>query len=263
MARGISIGRGGANLSPARLALGLGGPVTLALASWVYLALMIGDMSLVPGMAAMMMPGQMFMPVPLLGLCLMWAVMMAAMMLPTAMPMIMAYARMQALDRSRGAGWMPIWMFSGGYVLAWAAFSVAAAVFQAGLTHLALMSPMMMKAGSGPLAGGILIVAGVYQFTPLKQACLKLCRTPLSFLMTEWRQGNSGALAMGWRHGLFCIGCCWALMGVLFVAGVMNTAWIIAIALYVLIEKTVPGSEGLTKLTGLAMIAAGAWLIAV
>lgn len=261
MVREMSIGGGGVKFSPARLALLLGGPVALALASWIYLGLMIGDMSMIPGMAAMMMPGQMFMPMPLFGLLLMWAVMMAAMMLPTAAPMILAYARMQALDRSRGAGWMPVLLFSGGYVLAWAGFSAAAALFQAGLTHMALMSPMMMKAGSGPLAGGILIVAGVYQFTPLKQACLKLCRTPLSFLMTEWREGNLGALAMGWRHGLFCIGCCWALMGLLFVAGVMNTAWIVAITLYVLIEKTVPGSAGLSRLSGGAMIAAGAWFV--
>ncbi|MCY0095490.1 DUF2182 domain-containing protein [Hoeflea ulvae] len=254
------ISRAGVKFTPARLALVLGGPVALALVSWIYLGLMIGDMSLIPGMAQMMMPGQMFSPAPLFGLFVMWAVMMAAMMLPTAMPMIIAYARMQAVDRSRGAGWMPVFMFSGGYVLAWAAFSLAAAVLQAGLTHLALMSPMMMKAGSGPLAGGILIVAGLYQFTPLKQACLRLCRSPLSFLMTEWREGNPGALTMGWRHGLFCIGCCWALMGLLFVAGVMNTLWIIAIALYVLIEKIVPGSQWLTRLTGAAMIAAGVWM---
>jgi len=256
-----TMGRAGVHLSPMRLVLLLGGPVALALASWIYLDLMIGDMSVIPGMAQMMMPGQMFSPVPLFGLFLMWAVMMAAMMLPTAAPMIIAYARMQAADRSRGAGWMPVFMFSGGYVQTWAAFSLAAAVLQAGLTHLALMSPMMMKVGSGPLAGGILIMAGLYQFTPLKQACLSLCRTPLSFLMTEWRDGALGALQMGWRHGLFCIGCCWALMGLLFVGGVMNSAWIIAITLYVLIEKIMPGSQWLTKLSGLGMIGAGTWLM--
>ncbi|MGJ8570166.1 MAG: DUF2182 domain-containing protein [Hoeflea sp.] len=255
------MGRADLHLSPARLAGLLGGPVALALVSWVYLGMMIGDMSIIPGMAQMMMPGQMFSHAPLFGLFLMWAVMMAAMMLPTAAPMITAYARMQAGDRKRGAGFIPVFMFSGGYVLAWAAFSLAAALLQAGLTHLALMSSMMMNAGPGPLAGGILIMAGLYQFTPLKQACLSLCRTPLSFLMTEWRDGALGALQMGWRHGLFCIGCCWALMGLLFVGGVMNTGWIIAITLYVLIEKTVPGSEWLTKLTGLGMIGAGGWLM--
>jgi len=256
-----SVSGAGVKFTPARLALVLGGPVALAIASWIYLGLMIGDMSMIPGMAAMMMPGQMFMPMPLFGLFLMWAVMMAAMMLPTAMPMIIAYARMQAVDRARGAGWRPVLLFATGYVLAWAGFSLAAAIFQAGLTHLALMSPMMMKAESGPLAGAILIVAGLYQFTPLKQTCLRLCRTPLSFLMTEWREGNFGALTMGWRHGLFCIGCCWALMGLLFVAGVMNTLWIIAITLYVLIEKILPGSAWFTRLTGAGMVAAGLWLM--
>lgn len=261
MNRSGALRRAGVQLTPARLAVLLGGPVALALGSWIYLDMMIGDMSIIPGMASMMMPGQMFLPVPLFGLFLMWAVMMAAMMLPTAAPMIMAYARMQATDRARGAGWQPVWMFSGGYVVAWAGFSLAAAVLQAGLTNLALMSPMMMKAASGPLAGSILLIAGLYQFTPLKQMCLRLCRTPINFLMTQWRDGNLGALQMGWRHGLFCIGCCWALMGLLFVTGVMNTAWIIAITLYVLVEKILPGSEMLSKLTGLGMIGAGLWVM--
>lgn len=256
------IDRAGGHVTPARLAVLLGAPIALALMSWIYLGLMIGDMSIIPGMA-LMMPGQMFLPVPLFGLFLMWAVMMAAMMLPTAAPMIMAYARMQAADRSRGASWMPVLMFSGGYVVAWAGFSLAAALLQASLIHLAFMSPMMMKAGSGPIAGGILIVAGLYQFTPLKQTCLRLCRTPISFLMTQWREGNLGAMQMGWRHGLFCIGCCWALMGLLFVGGVMNTAWIITITLYVLVEKIVPGSERFSKLTSFALIAAGFWMLVV
>jgi len=262
--QGITPGAGmgaGAHLTPARIAVLLGGPTVLALASWIYLGMMIGDMSIIPGMKAMMMPGMMFTPAPLAGLFLMWAVMMAAMMLPTAAPMIMAYARMQALDRARGAGWQPVWMFSGGYVVAWAGFSLAATLLQAGLTHLALMSPMMMKAGSGPLAGTILIAAGLYQFTPLKQACLSLCRTPLHFLMTEWRAGKIGALHMGWRHGLFCIGCCWALMALLFVTGVMNTAWIIAITLYVLIEKTVPRGKAFSRLAGAALTATGLWVL--
>ena len=261
MERVDAISRAGPRMHPARLAVLLGGPAGFAIASWIYLGLMIGDMSMIPGMASMMMPGQMFLPLPLFGLFLMWAVMMAAMMLPTAAPMILAYARMQAAERARGAGWRPVWMFSGGYVVAWAGFSLAAAILQAGLTNLAFMSPMMMKAASGPLAGGILVVAGLYQFTPLKQTCLRLCRTPLSFLMTEWREGNLGALQMGLRHGLFCIGCCWALMGLLFVGGVMNAAWIIAITFYVLIEKILPGGGTLSKLTGLSMIGAGVWLM--
>ena len=147
------MGRAGVHITSARLGVLLGGPVALAVASWIYLGLMIGDMSMIPGMAAMMMPGNTFAAMPLFGLFLMWAVMMAAMMLPTAAPMIIAYARMHAVDRARGAGWQPVLLFAAGYVLAWAGFSLAAAVFQAGLTHMALMSPMMMKAGSGPRPG--------------------------------------------------------------------------------------------------------------
>ena len=247
-------------MTPARLALLLASPVALALVCWIYLAIMIGDMSAVPGMSSAMMSPQMFAPMQLFGLFLMWAVMMAAMMLPTAAPMILAYAFMQAADREKGAGILPVFTFAGGYVLAWASFSLAAAGLQAGLTNLALMSPMMMQAAV-PMAGGILVIAGLYQFSPLKRSCLRQCRTPMSFLMTQWRDGVSGALGMGLRHGLFCVGCCWALMGLLFVAGVMNAAWIIAITIYVLIEKILPGGENLSKLLGAAMVGLGVWII--
>lgn len=252
---------GGARLrsDPARLALLLAGPAAVALASWAYLALMIGDMSAIPGMAAMMMSPQMFSPVQFTGLFAMWAIMMAAMMLPTAVPMILAYARMQAADRGRDEGWLPVAAFSGGYVLAWTGFSLAATVLQAGFTTLALMSPMMMKA-TAPLGGGILVAAGLYQFSPLKQACLNQCRTPVSFLMTRWRDGVRGGLRMGAEHGLLCIGCCWALMGLLFVGGVMNAAWIVAITGYVLIEKILPKSEVFSKVSGAAMIGFGFWI---
>jgi len=249
-------------MPPARLAALLGGPLAIAFGAWIYLAVMITGMSAIPGMSSMMMSPQMFAPMQLFGLFLMWAVMMAAMMLPSAAPMILAYARMQAADRNKGAGWLPVFMFSGGYVLAWAGFSLAATVAQAVLTNLAFLSPMMMKAVTGPLAGGILLVAGLYQFTPLKQSCLRQCRSPISFLMTRWRDGNWGAVGMGWRHGLFCVGCCWALMGLLFVAGVMNPVWIIAITLYVLVEKILPGGERLSKLVGAGLAGLGMfWLL--
>jgi predicted metal-binding membrane protein len=247
-----------AHMTPARLALRLGGPTALAVASWVYLSVMINDMSTMPGMSAMMM--RVFSPMQFFELFLMWAVMMAAMMLPTAAPMITAYARMQGADRARGAGWLPVFAFSAGYVLAWAGFSLAAAGLQAGFTNLAIMSPMMMRA-TGPLAGAILVVAGLYQFSPVKHACLRQCRTPISFLMTQWREGSWGALGMGWRHGLFCVGCCWAMMGLLFVVGVMNAAWIIAITIYVLVEKIVPGAELLSKAVGVALVGMGLWTL--
>lgn len=257
---GLMQGAAAARMTTARLALLLGGPVAVAVVSWIYLGVMIGDMSKVPGMSAMMIAPLVFSPMQLIGLCAMWVVMMAAMMLPTAVPMIMAFARMQGVDRAQGAGWLPVFVFAGGYVLAWAGFSLAAAGLQVGLTNLAMMSPMMMKA-TGPLGGAILLVAGLYQFSSVKHACLRKCRTPISFLMTQWRDGRWGALGMGWRHGLFCVGCCWALMGLLFVVGVMNAAWIIAIMIYVLVEKIVPGGEMLSKITGAVMVGMGLWTI--
>lgn len=258
----IVTGASGRHVAPGRLALAIGGPVAITAVSWIYLAMMIGDSSTIPGMTSMMMSPQLFDPMQLFGLFLMWSIMMAAMMLPTVAPMILAYARMQAADRHKGAGRLPVLLFSGGYVLAWTVFSLVAAVAQAWLTNLAFMSPMMMKTVSGPLGGAILVVAGLYQFTPLKRSCLRQCRTPISFLMTQWRDGNLGAVIMGWRHGLFCMGCCWALMALLFIVGVMNSVWIIAISLYVLAEKALSGGEQLAKLAGAGMVGLGFyWII--
>ena len=168
---------------------------------------------------------------------------------------------MRAGGRGRGTPWLPVLLFSGGYIATWSAFSLGAAVLQAGLTGLAYLSPMTMQVTPGPLAGGILIAAGAWQFMPLKQACLRQCRTPIGFLMTQWREGAWGGFSMGWRHGVFCVGCCWALMGLLFVAGVMNAAWIVAITLYVLIEKIVPNSQTISKLAGVALVGMGAWTL--
>ncbi len=244
-----------------RLAMVFALPAGVALACWVYLAMMIGDMSIIPGMRQFMMQPQSMGLLPMLGLFWMWAVMMAAMMLPTAVPMIAAYARMQASDRATGASIAPVAMFAGGYVLAWALFSIGAGVLQAWLTKLAFISPMMMKTMSDPVSAAILIAAGLYQFTSVKQRCLKQCQTPMTFLLTQWRPGNFGALTMGTRHGVFCVGCCWALMALLFVTGVMNTVWIIVIAAYVLIEKLTPPNLWLSRITGAGLIFAGSTLI--
>lgn len=246
-------------VSPMRLAVLLGIPAAVALACWIYLSVMVVDMAAMPGMAAMVP----YAPIRLFGLFVMWTVMMAAMMLPTAAPMTVTYARMHHRPGKKPAGaWLAVLMSAGGYVAAWTAFSAAATVLQAVATDLALLSPMAMKLASGPIAGAVLIAAGIYQWLPVKHACLKRCRSPIGFLMTEWREGATGAFAMGWRHGLFCIGCCAALMALLFVAGVMNAFWIIALTVYVLIEKTVPHGELLTKAVGVGLVGAGAWLIA-
>lgn len=235
--------------------LALAAPVSIAVAAAVYLVIMITDMSAMPGMSAMMINSQPFAPAQFIGLLVMWVVMMAAMMLPTAGPMILAFARMQTADDRK----LAVLSFSLGYVFIWSFFGFAATALQALFVQLSLMSPMMMKVGNDLVAGSILVTAGAYQFTPLKNVCLQQCSTPMSFLMTEWRDGIGGALSMGLRHGVYCLGCCWALMGLLFVAGVMNPAWIAAITIYVFAEKALPAGLIISKFTGLSLIGWGLW----
>lgn len=191
---------------------------------------------------------------------LMWVVMMVAMMTPSATPMILMFAR---VNRQRQAEQTPIpatVVFVLGYLLAWSSFSVGATLVQWGLHSAALLSAEMGSVT--PLLGGILLIlAGVYQFTPLKHACLSRCRTPLGFLMTEWRDGTKGALIMGVRHGLYCVGCCWLLMALLFVAGVMNLLWVALIAGYVLVEKVVPAGQWVSRAIGLLTVGWGVWLL--
>lgn len=147
-------------------------------------------------------------------------------------------------------------MFGLGYIAVWAGFSVAAVVLQYGLDKAKLLSPMM-ETTSVALAGALLILAGLYQWTPLKQTCLRHCRSPLEFIMTQWRGGPRGAFAMGLRHGAFCLGCCWVLMLLLFVGGVMNFVWIAGIAAFVLVEKTAPAGHWLGRIIGVALVAWG------
>ncbi|MEE8445167.1 MAG: DUF2182 domain-containing protein, partial [Alphaproteobacteria bacterium] len=239
---------GGGRLSGPRQAVLFAGLVATVLACWAYLGLMIRDMA-----AMAVMSG----PATIAELFVMWVVMQAAMMLPSAIPMILVYARLQ----SAGAACQPLFpavaLFSAGYVVVWSAFSLGAALLHAALTETALLSATGMKLVSSPVAGLVLMVAGIYQWMPWKHACLRRCRTPLGFLMTEWREGRWGPIVMGWRHGVFCVGCCWALMCLLFAAGVMNPIWIVAIAVYVLIEKVAPHGEAITRLVGAGLIAWG------
>jgi predicted metal-binding membrane protein len=149
--------------------------------------------------------------------------------------------------------------FATGYLVAWVGFAVLAAAAQWALHNLALVSPMGVA--TTPVAGTLLIGAGIFQFTKLKQACLGKCRTPLGFLMTQWRDGTRGAMVMGARHGVYCVTCCWALMVLLFVLGVMNLAWVAVLAAIVLVEKVAPRADALTRLLGAGLITWGAWLI--
>jgi predicted metal-binding membrane protein len=152
-------------------------------------------------------------------------------------------------------------VFGAGYLAVWTGFSAVAGLSQWLLHRAALLSPAMASA-TPRLGGGLLIAAGVYQWLPLKGACLMHCRSPLGFFSHAWREGAAGALLMGLRHGLYCVGCCWLLMALLFMAGVMNLLWVAAIAGFVLVEKVVPGGRLLGKVAGALLVAWGTWALA-
>jgi predicted metal-binding membrane protein len=185
-----------------------------------------------------------------------WAVMMAAMMLPSAAPMILLFAAIARRRSERGESSVTASAFAFGYLVVWVAFSLAATALQFGLEQAALLSSMMQTT-SIALGGAVLIAAGIYQWTPLKQACLRYCRSPLESMVAYWRPGGRGALLMGLRHGAFCLGCCWLLMLLLFVGGVMNFAWIGGIALFVLVEKLSPAGHWLGRAAGALLVAWG------
>jgi predicted metal-binding membrane protein len=229
--------------------------------AWASLFLMHSGMgSMETG--GMAMPGmQAWSPIEPLLLFVMWATMMVAMMLPSAAPTILLVASVLRRRREQASPAAPTAVFVAGYLVVWTAFSVAAALAQWGLHQAALLSPAM--ASTSPVLGGILLlVAGVYQWLPVKTACLHHCRSPLGFLGTHWREGSGGALMMGVRHGLYCLGCCWALMTLLFVAGVMNLLWVAAIAALVLVEKVVPAGPWLGRVAGLTLAGWGLWMLA-
>ena len=195
----------------------------------------------------------------LLMLFIMWFTMMIAMMTPTATPMVIIFTTVNRHKKLKKQSYSPTFIFLAGYLFAWGVFSLIAAAIQWPLHGSDLLNPMM-NSRSYLLSGGILIAAGIYQWTPMKDACLHQCRTPLGFLMAAWQNGHWGAFKMGMHHGIFCIGCCWALMAVLFAVGVMNILWVILITVFVLLEKVLPYSpKRMRTITGLALIAWGGW----
>jgi predicted metal-binding membrane protein len=190
----------------------------------------------------------------------MWTEMMVAMMIPSAAPMILTFAAVQRKRRDRETPFVPTGIFLLGYLAAWTGFSVLAAIAQWILHAEALLSPMMV--GTSPILGGaLLLAAGVFQWTGLKHSCLAQCRSPLNFLLSDWRDGHWGAFRMGLKHGTYCIGCCWFLMALLFVAGVMNLWWIAIIAAFVLLERVLPKSLFVGRASGVLLGAWGLWLI--
>ena len=184
----------------------------------------------------------------------MWWVMMIAMMVPAAAPVVLLYARAAPQPHS--------FAFLAGYLLCWLAFSLAAVALQVALEEAGRLAPMEMALSSRWLAGGLLIAAGIYQFTPLKHSCLSHCRNPAQWLSRHYRPGAIGALRMGLSHGAFCVGCCWTLMLLLFVVGVMNLAWIAALTLVVAAEKLLPRGEWIARVGGAAFILWGAAILA-
>ncbi|MGI8755529.1 MAG: DUF2182 domain-containing protein [Acidimicrobiales bacterium] len=239
--------------TPARHRLAVGSVLVVVTASaWVYLFALranMGDMG-----SPLAVPMTSAWTGRDLGLMwTMWAVMMAGMMLPSAAPMISAYSTTVRSGRAGLRGSTPL--FVAGYLAAWSGFAVLAAGTQ-WLLHDATLVNAMGVSTSDRLGGALLLAAGGYQFTGLKDRCLRQCRTPLSFLMNEWRSGRQGAIVVGIRHGGICIGCCWALMALLFVLGVMNLWWIALVAAVVLLEKLVP-SDVLTRLLGASLIVWG------
>jgi predicted metal-binding membrane protein len=217
-----------------------GGIVLLIALSWAFLMRGAG----MPSSMGAMQP-------PLGALILMWWLMMAAMMLPSAAPAILLYARVREQRGAGGAVVQP-WVFALGYLAVWLLFSVIAAEAQRTLAGPA------MTLGGPIFASTILVAAGVYQLSPLKGSCLRQCRSPAQFLSQHWSPGATGAVRLGLLHGAYCVGCCWMLMALLFVGGVMNFAWIAALTLIVGIEKVVPRGDLIGRAAGVALIAWGA-----
>jgi predicted metal-binding membrane protein len=188
----------------------------------------------------------------------MWLLMMIAMMLPSAAPMILLYGGLARGARAQGAVLAPTAIFAVVYLAAWAAFSLAAAIAQWLLVRSGLVSELTLAFGDRRIGGALLIAAGLYQMTPFKRTCLESCRSPMSFLMRLWRPSWVGAARLGLAHGLYCLGCCALLMALLFVFGVMNLAWVAALALFVLVEKVLPFGSRLGIFAGVASIGVGA-----
>jgi predicted metal-binding membrane protein len=243
-----------------------GAMVVITALAWLYLVDMAAAMQATADEAAMHAAMGMSMPgerVPLAreiaALWIMWAVMMAAMMLASATPVGLLVLRGYRTREARTAR-LNSAAFVGGYLLVWTLFSGVAAVAQVALREATWLAPEMMTT-SRHLAAGLLIAAGVYQWLPIKAACLAHCQSPVDFLFRHWRDGVGGALAMGTRHGTYCVGCCWMLMALLFVGGVMNLLWVAAITLYVLLEKQLRLGIWPSRVAGLVLIGWGAAIL--
>jgi predicted metal-binding membrane protein len=227
--------------------------------SWIWIVVMARDMyGPMTGASAWMMTARWDAP-HLLLLWAMWAVMMTGMMLPSASPTLLLYGVI-ARRSGQASAERRIYAFAAGYLVVWTAFSLGATAVQRVLAALLLVSSMMEI--TSPAAGAtLLFIAGLYQLTPIKLTCLRTCQFPLRFLMSRWRNGLSGAFRMGLQHGAYCVGCCWALMLLLFAGGVMNLAVIAALTAFVAVEKLAPFGVHGARIAGVVLIMTGFWMI--
>ena len=230
--------------------------------AWIYLVRMATDM---PGMSVALVklaatPLGPWSTAYFVMMLVMWAVMMVGMMLPSAAPAILLFSRVVHHSAQPAQPLLRTYLFAGGYLLAWGLFSLAATGLQWGLEVLAWRTPAVVAAGPH-LGGLVLLLAGLYQWTPLKDVCLRHCRGPVDFLSQHWRPGPMGALRMGVGHGLFCVGCCWMLMLLLFVGGVMNLFLVAAITLFILLEKLLPYGDKAGRFSGLCLMALGVMVV--
>jgi predicted metal-binding membrane protein len=224
---------------------------------WLWIVVMARDMyGPMTGASAWMMTPNWDVP-HLLLLWAMWTVMMTGMMLPSASPLVLLYG---AIARRSAQGTASrIYALAAGYLVVWTVFSLGATALQRGLAALLLVSPMM-EITSSRAGAMLLLLAGVYQLTPIKHACLRRCQSPLGFLTSRWRSGSSGAFGMGLEHGVYCVGCCWALMLLLFVGGVMNLTVIVVLTAFVAFEKLVPLGQHGARISGMLLMAVGFWM---
>lgn len=238
------------------------GVAAVAAVAWVWLLAGAGmDMTALEMTAMAGMNGWLMQPATwtagyALLMASMWMVMMTAMMLPSAAPMLLLHLRIARKNRDGTSPFAPASVFAAGYLLAWAGFSLVATALQWALEAGRLLTPML-ETGDRWLGAGILVAAGLWQLTPIKTVCLRHCRSPIGFLAGNWRRGRLGALRMGLEHGAYCLGCCWFLMALLFFGGVMNLFWIAGLAVFVLLEKTVPYGHWLGRAAGVVLIGWG------
>jgi predicted metal-binding membrane protein len=243
-------------------AIVLAGLIVITGLAWAYLFYDAVHMTSAGCCAALAQPQlRSWSLVDLATLFMMWAIMMAGMMIPSASPMVLMFARFNRQRRQTDQPLVPTALFLAGYLIVWTGFSALATVAQCGLHAAALLSPQM-SASSPWLGAALLLAAGIFQWTPLKNRCLRQCRSPMDFLMQGWREGCFGAVVMGLRHGIYCAGCCWFLMALLFVAGVMNLLWVAVITVFVLLEKAAPKGDWIARLGGALLVGWGLVVVA-